>query len=35
MHMVSSTFNQLAPFYHPTTKIYPDTIMTKEKETVV
>lgn len=35
MHMVSSTFNQLAPFYHPTTNIYPDTIMTKEKKSCI
>lgn len=34
MHIVSSTFNQLAPFYHLTTKIYPDTITTQKKSCI-
>lgn len=34
MHIVSSTFNQLAPFYHPTAKIYPDTITTQKKSCI-
>lgn len=31
MHIVSGTFNQLAPFYYPTAKIYPDTITIQKK----
>lgn len=34
MHIVSSTFNQLAPSYHPFTKTYPDTITTQKKKVV-
>lgn len=34
MHIVSSTFNQLAPFYHTTTKIYLDTIITQKKSCI-
>lgn len=31
MHIVSSTFNQLAPSYHPAAKIYLDTITAQKK----
>lgn len=31
MHIASSTFNQLAPSYHPTAQTYPDTITTQKK----